>query len=140
MHGVEGRASLLLALGAVVRTPRAISRQLQSLLSAWPPGARARNATDARATVLAAHAALRRLARLRTGYWRSTCLYLSVAECLVLRELGFPARVVIGARFTTAKGTVTAHAWVECEGIECVSQPASDPFEILTGSAIAGLA
>jgi len=54
---------------------------------------------------------LRVLARLPGNRWRYTCLYRSVAECLVLRGYGVPAVVAIGVR--NATGDIEAHAWVE---------------------------
>lgn len=139
MQRSEERVARLVAMEAALRTPALISSDLQSLLRPAPITACAAESCDARATVLAAHAALRFLARLRTGYWRSTCLYLSVAECIALRRMGFPARLVIGARVENLAGLVAAHAWVECAGMECVSQPASEQFEVLTGAAVAVL-
>lgn len=56
---------------------------------------------------------LRLLARLPRSRWRTSCLYESVAECLVLRAHGVPAAVCIGVRRQT-DGTpgIAAHAWV----------------------------
>jgi hypothetical protein len=67
------------------------------------------------AAIEASHTALRHLARLR-GPWRNTCLYRSVAECLVLRHAGVSARVVLGVRRGDGAGNVLAHAWVESHG------------------------
>lgn len=57
------------------------------------------------------------------GPWRSTCLYRSVAECIVLRCHGVPAYVRIGAqkdvgdrRQDTHPGEIGLHAWVETTG------------------------
>jgi hypothetical protein len=83
-----------------------------------------------------AFSALRVLARLRRlgGPWRNTCLYRSVAGCLVLRRHGSVATLRLGARASRAEtgasvtgmGSstdvsaaapghvgVSAHAWVE---------------------------
>jgi hypothetical protein len=62
----------------------------------------------------AARWTLRQLARVPGGRWRATCLYESVAECLVLRGAGIPAAVCIGVRRGTggSAGTLSAHAWV----------------------------
>ncbi|MGH7669485.1 MAG: lasso peptide biosynthesis B2 protein [Gemmatimonadaceae bacterium] len=60
-----------------------------------------------------ARRALRLLARIPGGRWRTSCLYESVAECLVLRRAGVPAAVCIGVK-RGADGTpgIEAHAWV----------------------------
>jgi len=50
------------------------------------------------------------LARLPGERWRNTCLYRSVAECLVLRRYGVPAVLRIGVKNDT--GDIEAHAWV----------------------------
>ena len=66
---------------------------------------------------------LRLLARLPGARWRTSCLYESVAECLVLRRSGVPAAVCIGVKRqgdgapgTGALGNaargLAAHAWV----------------------------
>lgn len=52
---------------------------------------------------------LRVLGKLPGGHWRNTCLYRSVAECLVLRRYGIAATLRIGVR--SAEG-IEAHAWV----------------------------
>ncbi|HSU12778.1 lasso peptide biosynthesis B2 protein [Longimicrobium sp.] len=53
---------------------------------------------------------LRLLARVPGRRWRNTCLYRSVAECLVLRRYGIPAIVKIGVK--SGEGDIEAHAWV----------------------------
>ena len=45
-----------------------------------------------------ARALLRRLAWLPRSPWRNTCLYRSVAECLILRHYGVPAAIRLGVR------------------------------------------
>ena len=61
----------------------------------------------------AADLSLRQLARLPRSLWRNTCLYRSVAECLVLRYHGIPAVVRIGVRKDRLQsGAIAAHAWV----------------------------
>ena len=58
----------------------------------------------------AAHRALHVLARMRLPWWRNTCLYRALVECLVLRRYGIACRVELGvARSGEAIG---AHAWV----------------------------
>ena len=53
---------------------------------------------------------LKVLARLPGSAWRNTCLYRSVAECLVLRRYGVPAMLRIGVK--SGDGDIEAHAWV----------------------------
>ena len=81
-----------------------------------------------------AHRALRLLARVRPSRWRATCLYRSVAECLTLRALGFPARVVIGVGNGAAPAETIAHAWVECEGVRCRSTRGAAELEALAAT------
>jgi Transglutaminase-like superfamily len=60
-----------------------------------------------------AHAALRLLARTRLPWWRNTCLYRALAECLVLRRYGIPCRVELGVtRAGDTAAAIGAHAWV----------------------------
>jgi hypothetical protein len=75
------------------------------------PAAHARaGAEPAPGALRAARLALRVLGRVPGGRWRNTCLYRSVAECLVLREYGVDARLRIGVGTDGAE--VIAHAWV----------------------------
>jgi len=65
---------------------------------------------------------LPRLARLPRSAWRNTCLYQSVAECVLLRTLGISATLVLGVRSTADAihttepsenaPAIAAHAWV----------------------------
>lgn len=71
----------------------------------WTPGA-----APARGSVRAAYAAVRVLGAVPLLPWRNTCLYRSVAECLVLRRYGVPAVVRIGVK--NDNGPIAAHAWV----------------------------
>lgn len=66
-------------------------------------------------SIRAARAILRRLGKLPGGLWRGTCLYRSVAEVLIRRASGEPARLQVGAR-RSGEG-IGAHAWVECDGV-----------------------
>ncbi|MDB4883139.1 MAG: hypothetical protein JWL95_1905, partial [Gemmatimonadetes bacterium] len=111
-----------------------IGRQLATLLErpAPPPVASRR---DARLAVRASHALLARLARLGGTRWRNTCLYRSVAECLVLRAFGLPAYVVIGVGAGSVTPDVIAHAWVECDGVRCVSTRGEAELETLASRA-----
>ena len=91
----------------------------------WLRGARLaglmqRNGTAARRRVAhadlairGAHYALRLLGRARFLPWRNTCLFRSVAECLVLRHYGIPCRLSIGVQDRQPPaGAIAAHAWV----------------------------
>jgi hypothetical protein len=61
----------------------------------------------------AAFYSLRVLARTRLPWWRNTCLYRALAECLVLRRYGIPCRVELGVtRAEDRGGEIGAHAWV----------------------------
>ena len=126
-----------LALRCVLRAPDVIERQLPQLLVVGDIRGRAAGAQEAERTVRLAHrmlGGLGRLRRINVNHWRVTCLYRSVSECLVLRELGFPARVLIGARADAATNSIAAHAWVECEGVRCASTRGEEQYEVLSAS------
>ena len=106
---------------AAWRAPAVIEGSLAGLLAPATSTSMRAHPADVQRAVYVSHRMLRGLARIRPTRWRSTCLYRSVAECLVLRALGHPARVVIGVGTDTGTVGVMAHAWVECEGIECLS-------------------
>jgi hypothetical protein len=55
---------------------------------------------------------LRVLARTRLPWWRNTCLYRALAECLVLRRYGIPCRVELGVTRPGDTTAIGAHAWV----------------------------
>lgn len=75
----------------------------------------------------AARATLRVLGRVPLLPWRNTCLYRSVAECLVLSRVGIACRLRVGVRHGAAQpGSVEAHAWVEWAGA-----PAPDPSHVI---------
>lgn len=75
----------------------------------------------------AAWATLRVLGRMPLLPWRNTCLYRSVAECLVLSRIGIACRLRIGVRRSAApSGSVVAHAWVEWSG-----QQTPDPTNVI---------
>ena len=60
----------------------------------------------------AAYLALRQLSRLPGDMWRDTCLYRSVASCLILRNMEVDAYVRVGVRREQFDaGTLPAHAW-----------------------------
>jgi len=64
------------------------------------------------AALEAAHRALRVLARMRLPWWRNTCLYRALAECLVLRRYGIACRVELGVTRPGTGTAIGAHAWV----------------------------
>jgi hypothetical protein len=114
--------------------PRVIGRRLAPLLER-PVRAAAPGGADARLAVRASHAVLARLARVSGTQWRNTCLYRSVAECLVLRSFGLPAYVVIGVGNGAEPPDVIAHAWVECDGVQCLSTRGQAELETLASRA-----
>jgi hypothetical protein len=109
-----------------------IEQSMAELLAPAQPASTRATRRDATRAVIVSRFVLYRLARLRPGRWRWTCLYRSAAECLVLRTLGHPARVVIGVGATDGALGVMAHAWVECEGIECLSTRGAAELEQLS--------
>jgi hypothetical protein len=99
--GVTAALSLPLWLG---------SSRLARLVRAPAAGAlRSRRGHPADA-LKAAHRALRLLAGTRLPWWRNTCLYRALAECLVLRRYGIACRVELGV--TRSGEAIGAHAWV----------------------------
>ena len=107
----------------MIRDPRAVLAGARAALESrrWIDGPRLsellREPPDAspggrvpRGAVGAAMLLLKALARLPGSPWRNTCLYRSVAECLVLRRYGVPAVVKIGVR--SGDADIEAHAWV----------------------------
>jgi hypothetical protein len=131
-HDVFFLRALRAGLLAAWRAPRAIDSGLAPLLAPASLGTTRAGARDARRAAYVAHAALARLARLRPARWRSTCLYRSVAECLALRALGLPARVVIGVGNGSTSADTIAHAWVECDGVRCRSTRGDAELEALS--------
>lgn len=131
--------ALTIGLRAAWIAPSVIGHSLGSLL-AIPPGAPSlggvTDAPDARLSVRVSHAALARLARVRPSRWRNTCLYRSVAECLVLRAVGLPARIVIGVGASAVDAGVIAHAWVECAGVDCLSTRGLAELETFASPAV----
>ena len=107
MSGVPG--AVLAGVRAALAAPRWIDGAgLQELMRAPAPPGPERHVP--RGGVGAALRLLRVLGRLPGNRWRNTCLYRSVAECLVLRRYGVPAIVKIGVR--NDGGEIDAHAWV----------------------------
>jgi len=118
----------------VIRTPLAVLAGVHAALSSprWIEGARltellrdpppAPERRVPRGATGAAMRLLRLLALLPGSTWRNTCLYRSVAECLVLRRYGVPAILKIGVR--NGSGDIEAHAWVVR-----ADRPAHDPSD-----------
>jgi len=79
------------------------------LIRGVPPLGRERG--DPTNALRAAHRMLRILARARLPWWRNTCLYRAVAECLVLRYYGIPSRVRLGVARPGDESPIHAHAW-----------------------------
>lgn len=75
-------------------------------------GLPARGRRDPTDALRAARRMLRILARARLPWWRNTCLYRAVAECLVLRHYGIPSRVRLGVARPGDGFPIAAHAWV----------------------------
>jgi len=107
----------------VIRDPRAVLAGARAALESrrWIDGPRlgellrepagtAAGAGVPRGAVGVAMVLLKALARLPGSPWRNTCLYRSVAECLVLRRYGVPAVLQIGVR--SGDDDIEAHAWV----------------------------
>ena len=109
----------LSGLWAGLRVPLWLHGRRWTELLHEPAGARA-GARPPRGAVRAALATVRLLARVPGLPWKSTCLYRSVAECLVLRRYGVPAVVRIGVKNDPGSGQILAHAWV-------VPNPANEP-------------
>jgi hypothetical protein len=129
---VGAARAVMLGAPAAWRTPAVIDRSLAELLAPAPRTSVHAHPHDAHRAVHLSHRVLGKLARIRPTRWRATCLYRSVAECLVLRALGHPARVVIGVGTGTGTVGVMAHAWVECEGIDCLSTRGAAELERLS--------
>ncbi len=107
MSGVPG--AVVAGVRAALDAPRWIEGpRLQELMRAPEPGVPERPVP--RGGTGAAFRLLRLLAHVPGERWRNTCLYRSVAECLVLRRYGVPAVLKIGVK--NATGDIEAHAWV----------------------------
>ena len=100
---------------AALRTPFHLhGGQLSSLLD--PSRRSPDTSSDPTRAVRFAVAMIGVLSRLRTPLWRNTCLYRSIAECLVLRAKGLDARLVLGVRNADPPhGPIEAHAWVSLD-------------------------
>ena len=101
------------AAAAVLLTPLLLAGTAwERLLRAPAPARPARPIPDASLAV--ADRLIDRLSRTRFGgVWRDTCLYRSIAQCLILRHYGLWAVVRLGAKHEG--DDVVAHAWVETD-------------------------
>jgi hypothetical protein len=105
----DARATLI-AVWAVLLTPILLAGRGWERLLRAPQRMPTRRALPDESVGLAERL-LSRLARTRLGVWRDTCLYQSVATCLVLRHYGTPAVLKLGAK--REGEAVAAHAWVD---------------------------
>jgi hypothetical protein len=112
-----------MGIGAALRSPLWITGSgLQALRQATPDRTPAPLHPE-RAIRVSARV-LRVLARVPFLPWRNTCLYRSVAECLVLRACGIGCRLELGVSREEAAGSaIVAHAWVERTSGTPVVQP-----------------
>ena len=108
-------ADVAVGFAAAIRTQRWIQgTRLQTLLSGGQERPRAFH--DPELAVGVSRFTLRLLSQLPILPWRNTCLYRSVAECLILRRYGIACRVQLGVeRDSAAPDAINAHAWVERE-------------------------
>jgi hypothetical protein len=105
---IRSPLAVLAGARAALAAPRWIEgSRLAELLRDPPPGPERRVPRGATGSAMLT---LRALARLPGSPWRNTCLYRSVAECLVLRRYGVPATLKIGVK--NGSGDIEAHAWV----------------------------
>src|SRR4029077_20313048 len=93
-HVTPLSAQVIGAISALAVPLRLRGSGIARLIRGVPPLGRERG--NPTAALRAAHALLRILARTRLPWWRNTCLYRAVAECLVLRYYGIPSRVRLG--------------------------------------------
>ncbi|HET7228713.1 MAG TPA: lasso peptide biosynthesis B2 protein [Longimicrobium sp.] len=107
MNGVPG--AVLAGVRAALASPWWMERdRLRELMR--EPAAGAPEQPVPRGGTGAAFRLLKVLQHVPGSRWRNTCLYRSVAECLVLRRYGVPAVLRIGVR--SEQGDIEAHAWV----------------------------
>ena len=131
--GVARWRAAALGAAAAVAAPTVLSgARLDALLRDAPRTRRVSAERDEVAFALAVSSRLLRILDRRFRWlrfdrrpWRDSCLYRSVAQCLVLRWYGRAARVALGAG-RLDRDAVGAHAWVEYDGPEPVERPAPD--------------
>jgi hypothetical protein len=133
--GTRSIRSLAHGVRVALATPSYIERRLPELMT-LRQGTRS-SVSDPEVAIRTAHRVLRVLARIPGSRWRNTCLYRSVAECVLLRDHGVAARLCIGveARPASEPG-VEAHAWVETDAEDWVptSLPPNPSTVRLVGS------
>ena len=106
---VRRPAAYAIGVAAALSVPlwlRGGTSRLADLIRA--PGPLGRGGAIVGATLVS----LRVLARTRLPWWRNTCLYRALAECLVLRRYGIPCRVELGVTRPGGPTAIGAHAWV----------------------------
>ena len=101
---------------AAVRTPFWLrGSRLKRLIDGQVPSVQ--HVEDPAAATKLAFLSLRVLGRVPLLPYRNTCLYRSIAECLVLSRLGIPCRLRIGVQpECSGHDVLEAHAWVERNG------------------------
>jgi Transglutaminase-like superfamily len=123
VSGVPG--AVVAGVRAALAAPRWIDGpRLQELMRA--PEAAGPERPVPRGGTGAAMRLLRVLAHVPGSRWRNTCLYRSVAECLVLRRYGVPAVLKIGVK--NATGDIEAHAWVVRADREAANDGGHEPL------------
>ena len=103
----------LVGVRAALALPLWLERSRLALL-VRAPGRLGSRRGDPAAALAVAQRTLRLLARTRLPWWRNTCLYRALAECLVLRHYGIACRVDLGV--TRCGQEIGAHAWVVRNG------------------------
>ena len=119
-------ASYLVGVTAALALPLCLGGSRLARLVKQPGQLRGTDGDPAHA-LRAAFYTLRVLARTRLPWWRNTCLYRALAECLVLRHYGIACRVELGV--ARSGETIGAHAWVVRGGGE--REPASGSLAVL---------
>lgn len=126
--------ALLTGIWAAARVPFWLGgKRLLALMEPPAPGSTTASPAVPRGAVGAARRGVALLARVPGLPWRNTCLYRSVAECLVLRAYGVRAFVRIGVRNDGETRDIAAHAWVARagEGAEAPAPTHNDLSHVL---------
>ena len=107
----------VVGIGAALHTPFWLGdNRLRTLIDVPEPTGG--QIEEPRTAVRFALGTIRVLGRMPLLPWRNTCLYRSVAECLVWRRFGVPCRLRIGVRRDApAPDVIESHAWVERAGV-----------------------
>ncbi len=155
--------AMVVGVWSALRTPWAIAG-LGMLTSEYALGGVSADDRRALCALRSAQRTLALLARVPGGWWRTTCLYRSVAECLALRAMGVRARVAIalaqelgwehkqepgwgheqelgwGHKQELVPGPgVVAHAWVEDANGMTLGSAAANPAMTLLRPALSAL-